>query len=538
MKKIIKIATLTAIIALSVAMVAACNKVESINIKSANLPNQLIYVAGSDLNLAGGSLSVVGKKETTLIELESPGVTVSGYDKNKIGQQEVTVSYEGKTTTFSVTVVPRMVAENIELDYFVGDEFNDKGRLRITRDDGTAFTVPVNDEAITVTGFDSSVAKAPLTVTATYNESGVTYTGTFNVNIYDVSETDFKAPTKKDYLSHEAGIDLSGSYFTIKGGVGGALTRYIEVTDDMIEGFDLSAADISNKETPLDQKVTVKYGGEEYYFNVNITYTNVSYIKDNLETFADLDWSEKLPDVSTRVGEVAISLWNAYTTLEDSEKALLTEEEKLAFVRPAVVYSYNLWVAEITAYPNSFNALTTGPQLVCTTYNDAVKGYEVLTDPENILAVAGAIIKGIDAEFSQSVLCGTNLISTLSSIVYTKETMDKFAGYIEYMITLYDALKDVPAEWTSQSLADYASDIQAATEIILNSEYKTSEYSAFYDRVSSWRENNDYIDILYAYFYYVEKNEDVLYSLQKVRLPGVLEELYTVITSAMNQISS
>ena len=41
----------------------------------------------------------------TPVALTDASVTVSGYDKNKAGEQTIKVEYEGKTKTFTVEVV-------------------------------------------------------------------------------------------------------------------------------------------------------------------------------------------------------------------------------------------------------------------------------------------------------------------------------------------------------------------------------------------------------------------------------------------------
>lgn len=117
---------------------AACGpNVTEISIDRNNMP-QTVFVLGNDLDLSKGKLKVNGSSS---ISMNSPEVTVSGYNKNQEGTQTLTISYGGKTTELTITVVPRFrPAENYI--YFIGEEYADaQPRLNITRDDGTQITV-------------------------------------------------------------------------------------------------------------------------------------------------------------------------------------------------------------------------------------------------------------------------------------------------------------------------------------------------------------------------------------------------------------
>ena len=89
-------------------------------------PTKTTYTVGEDLELNGGSITVEYKERivswdndlnrtvtdpkviTTTIDIGAKGVSVTGYDKNKIGTQTITVKYDGKETTFDVTVNPKI----------------------------------------------------------------------------------------------------------------------------------------------------------------------------------------------------------------------------------------------------------------------------------------------------------------------------------------------------------------------------------------------------------------------------------------------
>ncbi len=74
----------------------------------ATKPQKLSYLIGQDLNLFGATLEAIytdGKRETVDVTDDM----VTGFDKNKVGRQILTVTYQGKTTTLTVQVEPHGV---------------------------------------------------------------------------------------------------------------------------------------------------------------------------------------------------------------------------------------------------------------------------------------------------------------------------------------------------------------------------------------------------------------------------------------------
>ena len=202
--KMRKLGILLASVLMGLCMIFAVGcgpKVEKINITKSNAP-QSVYVLGSDLNFSEGKLTVVieGEEEKTEIPLNDPEISVTGYDKNTLGEQVLTITYKEQTTIFKVTVVPRMDVQGYDGAYFVGEPINlENGSVTITADNGEMTTVRLNDPTITVTGYDSSAANAALPLTVAYQNGETRYETTCNVAIYAVEEVEFKAPNKKAY---------------------------------------------------------------------------------------------------------------------------------------------------------------------------------------------------------------------------------------------------------------------------------------------------------------------------------------------------
>ena len=75
-----------------------------IYITKADAP-RIKYVEGQELDLSDGRLTVVTNGEETKLPLTAPEITVTGYDKNLLGEQVLTVQYGQITTNITVTVM-------------------------------------------------------------------------------------------------------------------------------------------------------------------------------------------------------------------------------------------------------------------------------------------------------------------------------------------------------------------------------------------------------------------------------------------------
>ena len=75
--------------------------VEKIEVKTS--PSKTTYIKGESLVLTGGTITATYQDGTTK-EVTITNDMVSGYNSSVVGQQTITVTYEGRTTTFKVTV--------------------------------------------------------------------------------------------------------------------------------------------------------------------------------------------------------------------------------------------------------------------------------------------------------------------------------------------------------------------------------------------------------------------------------------------------
>lgn len=138
-----------------------------VSIEVSALPRNMEYLEGRDaLDLYGGLLLLTYDNGTTK-EISLYDAQVTGFDNTVPGEQTLTVSYGGKTTTFTVTIVAKTVTrirvhEYPETSYLEGAEFDPTGlRLYVYYNNNTQEIV---DAGYTVTGYDSTPGDKYLTI--------------------------------------------------------------------------------------------------------------------------------------------------------------------------------------------------------------------------------------------------------------------------------------------------------------------------------------------------------------------------------------
>ena len=120
MKKGVKVILSVTFVFLFALIMASCGSVEAISVSESD-DYQTVYVRGQDLNLSGGILII---DEDEKISLDSKDISVSGYNKDTLGKQTVTIEYKGAKTEITVTVVERLVVNGAITNYIVGDNFD------------------------------------------------------------------------------------------------------------------------------------------------------------------------------------------------------------------------------------------------------------------------------------------------------------------------------------------------------------------------------------------------------------------------------
>lgn len=536
MKKFATLALIVLMIVASVFVMSACDETQTqtdagkISIEETGMP-QLLYVQGQDLDLSNGMLTVEKDGQKQEIPLNSEGITVTGYDKNTLGNQTITVSYGGQSTQITVTVVARMQVVEFTTDYLVGDAFDfGVGRLKITRDDGSNHAVLLNANGVTITGFDGNKT-GKQTLTATYANGGDTYECSFEINVHAVDNVTFNAPKKVNYNSHDAGIDVTDGSFTITGN-NGALTRTVALTAEMVEGFDLTA--VNEENSPFTQTLKVTYGGKEYSYDVKLTYTTITRFKQDAVAFAELDWSgADIPTISTELGELALELMEAYLDMSPAEKSNITKAESLSVARAALMYGVEMLDDDLIALEPAFVISAGALEFTCESPEAVEAAIEILEDDEGDLYRISPIMVAMVEEFETEQVFGDYLFGDFGML--PTELYEELLEIFEHMLDAYDVVKEIGEDWKTVGVETYAAEIEEFYNVIFTNDFVYEGLGYIYGYVSAWRENADAFDILYTY-YYGKNDLDALSMLANVELPTALSYIAYYATEMIDQV--
>ena len=153
-------------------------------------------------------------------------VAVSGFDKTKLGEQIITITYKDKTVSYKIEVIKEIeevkTVERIsikqlpdKLEYVVGKDNLDLsgGILLVRYSDGTVTEVEMTNARVVILGF-SNVNVGIRTLTVSFEGK----TTTFDIEIIEeISEAEliekieiYKLPTKLKYIANLEQLDLSG----------------------------------------------------------------------------------------------------------------------------------------------------------------------------------------------------------------------------------------------------------------------------------------------------------------------------------------
>lgn len=532
-----KIVLLTVLAVLCLVLIA-CGSVDSIYFDT---QPRTTYVQGQDLVLDNAVLLALKGDETEPVEISE--VEISGYDKNVLGEQEVTFTYKEQSVSLKVKVIPRIAVEGASTNYFVRDTFDKtKGRIKVADDEGKIKTVNMSDASVTVEGFDASTAGKGKTVTVKYGS----YSGTFTVNVYEPTKVELTSkPKKTSYYSHETTFSTTGAYFTVTA-EGGAFSRMVELTANMVKNFNPGAATLDHLNTALKQTVTISYLGSETPFEISIRYSGVSLMQLRGRELADVDPA----NATKEQGEQAIFALQKYVDLSASEKASIDEAIVDKILNIAVTWGASAFDAAVESFSKT---VTINSQynkddkryqatfgIVQATHDELAADLARLKDtetPDPLITLADSL-REIKEEFYETEI-GEKTVDELLSKIYPKEAIDTIVNLFELMLELHDLLAPVPEDWTVETLPTYKEDIVAAVVRASSNDFGAFQgYDAIYHFVSAWREKNDYFDIIYAYYLEYEKDTFVETLWQKVPFPEPLQKIYKNLSYALSQTSN
>ena len=170
----------------SFTVTVTAKSVSSISMKSN--PSKTTYLTGESLNLTGAKITVKYNNNTQE-DIAVTSAMVSGYNADKTGSQTLTVTYQGKTTHFTVTVSSRVPSSITSGTYSISGGFiskigagttvagllnglNEKAYCKVYKGNSeVSGNTPVGT-GMTIKLLDGSTVKQTLTIVVTGDTNG------------------------------------------------------------------------------------------------------------------------------------------------------------------------------------------------------------------------------------------------------------------------------------------------------------------------------------------------------------------------------
>ena len=180
---------------------------------------------------------------------------VSGFDTTSAGKKTLTITYEGKTTTYEIEVIEDVVVDleedNFKYNYFVNDEFVNAD-LNVTYHSGKTETIPLTLDMIS--GFDTT---SPGTKTLTISYKNKTLEVEIIVNTAKLSNIKVKEGFKDTYY---VGDEFKQGILILTYDNGDVIET--PLTSTMVTGFDTTSV---GKKT-----LTITYEGKTTTYEIEV----------------------------------------------------------------------------------------------------------------------------------------------------------------------------------------------------------------------------------------------------------------------------
>ena len=208
-------------------------------IEITKLPEKTEYIEGQKLDLKGGEATLkYNNGATEVIELSSNKITASGFNREAIGNQTISVSIGNCSATFEVTVKEKTANDIIlsqipQNNYLVGQELDlSAGKIIVMYDNGT--TSIIDFSSANISGYDPNKI-GEQTVTVEYLGLKTEFTVTVN----EKKEDSNNEPTPISEISASKGIKIWSADRTIYADnvVGNTGIRITDITGHLVKSI-------------------------------------------------------------------------------------------------------------------------------------------------------------------------------------------------------------------------------------------------------------------------------------------------------------
>ena len=507
-------------------------------------PTKMSYYQGEALDSTGLTLTATynnGKTETV-----TTGFTCSALDSSSAGQKTITVTYQGLTTTFSVTVIAvNLVSVSVKTmpnktSYFTGESFDQTGlTLTATYNNGNTETV---SSGIECTGFSSATA-GQKTVTASYGGKSTTFT----VEVKAIVPTGITVKTAPNKTEYFVGDSYDGTGLVVN------VTYNNGTNKDITTGFTTSGF---SSATAGKNTVTVSYEGFTATFDVTIKAVELTGIeiakqpnKTTFNTGDELDTTGLVLTLKYNNGTIGTTdtgyTVSGYNTDTAGEQTItVTYQGFTATYKVTLIQSYADYT-EVDAAISAANAkIATGfytdesVEVLNNAINAVVRNLKA-TEQETVNGYARDIIaktKALvmkDADYSAVEAAKTAAKAEIDKGIYTDESVAALNAAIAAVVE--------GKKIEEQSVVDgYAAEIVAKTEALVEKPSDFSKIDALYAEIAAYDPDlyTNYEEIFYVYIFdfYEVQVADAKKTYTGISQQGEVDKLYDKLVEYKNML--
>lgn len=307
---------------------------------------KLDYYVGDTIDRSVGSVKAVyvtGKSE--VLPLSSSELTITGFNTVEAGEDKVvTISHAGKSITYLIDVIePTLLSFELTpptvTTYFIDQDLNLTGGEIVATFDNGVKTIPLNDDSVEISGFNSSNATTGQVITVTYK--GMSKTFSVDIMKKSVTTISLAVMPRLNYYIDEA-FDITNGVLKVNYNDGSEDNVSLDNINVTITGFD-------SRDVAQAQVVTIAYNGVTTTINVNILLKQIQRIEivtlPNKTTYF-IGQGLELDGLSLiayhQLGSEDVNLLNVSATGFDSSSAINNQEITVTYMGASTTFNVNI----------------------------------------------------------------------------------------------------------------------------------------------------------------------------------------------------
>ncbi|MCL2556609.1 MAG: bacterial Ig-like domain-containing protein [Firmicutes bacterium] len=268
MKKISLLLIIVMALAVSVFAMAACEDpdpiITGINVEG----HETLYLQGEAFDRTRGYVVVAYDNDTTRnVPFSDADVSFTGFDSATVRLVPVTANYQGHTYTFHVNIqaltIQSAAVEGHRSTYFINDTLSRDGYIVVTFANNTTERIRLNDNRVSITGFNSSAPATQQRINVSVNLTQGVATAHFYIEVLEAVPVSFAVENYRQ-------VQALGALEFDRGIARAIVTFDNGTTQDWPLDYRFTYTGFNAAVETLNQQVTFSFEGLTYSVNVEI----------------------------------------------------------------------------------------------------------------------------------------------------------------------------------------------------------------------------------------------------------------------------